>query len=77
MIITNNVMEHHLTIQMVLHIFFFKPFWIRNYSANTVGSTRCKRKKHIAQGRTQRHPGCKVISGYKSIHPICNFRSIQ
>ena len=28
MIITNNVMEHHLTIQMVLHIFFNKPFWI-------------------------------------------------
>ena len=28
MIITNNVMEHHLTIQMVLHIFFYKPFWI-------------------------------------------------
>ena len=77
MIITNNVMEHHLAIQMVLHIFFNKPFCIRNYSANTVGSTRCKRKKLIAKGRTRRHPGCKVISGYKSIHPICNFRSIQ
>ena len=49
MIITNNVMEHHLTTKMVLHIFFYKPFWIRNYSENTVGSTR---KKHIAQGRT-------------------------
>ena len=36
-------MEHHLAIQMVLHIFFNKPFCIRNYSANTVGSTRCKR----------------------------------
>ena len=77
MIITNNVMEHHLTTKMVLHIFFYKPFWIRNYSENTVGSTRCKRKKLIAMGRTQRHAGCKVISGYKSIHPICNFRSIQ
>ena len=28
MIITNNVMEHHLTKKMVLHIFFNKPFWI-------------------------------------------------
>ena len=26
MIITNNVMEHHLTIQMVLHIFFLQAF---------------------------------------------------
>ena len=26
MIITNNVMEHHLAIQMVLHIFFLQAF---------------------------------------------------